>query len=117
MIKEFKEFIDKGDFVMVAVGLVLALAFNAVVTAFIAGLVTPIIAAILGQPDALQMGFTINGAFFNVGVVLNAIITFMVTAFVLFLVVKAYNKMKDGQPETPTEVELLTEIRDSLARG
>lgn len=118
MIKEFKDFINKGDVVMVAVGLVMALYFKAIVDAIIAGLITPIIAAIFGESDLSQVGtFEINDADFSFGLVLEAAIDFLIVALVLFLVVKAYNRWKAESPEEeagPTEVELLTEIRDSL---
>ena len=118
MIKEFKDFINKGDVVMVAVGLVIALYFKAIVDAIIAGLITPIIAAIFGESDLSQVGtFEINDADFSIGLVLQAAIDFLIVAFVLFLVVKAYNRWKAEAPEEeagPTEVELLTDIRDSL---
>lgn len=118
MIKEFKDFINKGDVVMVAVGLVMALYFKAIVDAIIAGLITPIIAAIFGESDLAQVGtFTINDADFSIGLVLQAAVDFLIVAFILFLLIRAYNTWKAEAPEEeagPTEVELLTEIRDSL---
>ena len=118
MVKEFKDFINKGDVVMVAVGLVIALYFKAIVDAIIAGLITPIIAAVFGESDLSQVGmFEINDAQFSIGLVLQAAVDFLIVAFVLFLVVKAYNNWKADAPEEeagPTEVELLAEIRDSL---
>lgn len=118
MLKEFKDFINKGDVVTIAVGLVIALYFKAIVDAIIAGLITPIIAAIFGESDLSQVGtFEINDADFSIGLVLQAAIDFLIVAFVLFLVVKAYNRWKAEAPEEeagPTEVELLTDIRDSL---
>ncbi len=120
MLKEFKEFINKGDIVTVAVGLVMALYFKTIIDAVIAGVITPIIAAIFGKTDFTQIGFDLGDAFISIGLVIDAIIKFIVVAWVLFLVVKAYNKMKpaaDAEPAGPTEVELLTEIRDALKRG
>jgi len=120
MIQEFKDFINKGDVVTIAVGLVMALYFKAIVDAIIAGLITPIIAAIFGRSDITQVGtFTINGADFSLGLVLKAVIDFVLVAIVLFVIVKAYNSWKgeeeaDDEPAGPTEVELLTQIRDEL---
>lgn len=118
MIKEFKDFINKGDVVMVAVGLVIALYFKDIVDAIIAGLITPMIAAVFGESSLAGVGtFSINGADFSIGLVLQAAVDFLLVALVLFLVVKAYNRWKAESPEEeagPTEVELLTEIRDSL---
>lgn len=118
MIKEFKDFINKGDVITIAVGLVMALYFKAIVDAIIAGIITPIIAAVFGENDIAQVGtFEINNAEFSIGLVLQAVIDFVLVALVLFLLIKAYNKWKAESPEAeagPTEVELLTDIRDSL---
>lgn len=117
MLNEFKDFINKGDVVTIAVGLVMALYFKTVVDKFIEGVITPIIAAIAGESSYEQIGFDIGDARISIGLVLGAIIDFVIVAFVLFLVVKAYNKMRkpeESAPAGPTEVELLTEIRDSL---
>ena len=116
--EEFKAFINQGDVVMLAVGLVLALTFKLVIDEIVKGLVNPIIAAIFGKPDLANVGFTINNAFFSIGSIINALINFIATALVLFLIVKAYNAFKKKEAESgdaaPTEVELLTEIRDAL---
>jgi large conductance mechanosensitive channel len=120
-VDEFKEFINKGDVVTVAIGLVMALYFKAIVDAILDGLVTPIIAAIFGEPDIFNMGFTINGATFSIGLVINAIINFVVVAAILFVIVKAYNDFKRTAPEAPAEpspeITVLTEIRDELRAG
>jgi large conductance mechanosensitive channel len=116
MLDEFKDFINKGDVITIAVGLVLALYFKTIVDKFIEGVITPIIAAIAGKADYTQIGFDIGDARISIGLVIGAIIDFIVVAFVLFLVVKAYNAWKRPEVEEsgPTEIELLTEIRDSL---
>lgn len=118
MLDEFKAFINKGDVVTIAVGLVMALYFKAIVDAIIAGVITPIVAAVFGESDISRVGtFEINDAEFSIGLILQAAIDFVLVAFVLFLLVKAYNNWKAEAPEEeagPTEVELLTEIRDSL---
>ena len=117
MLEEFKAFINKGDVVTIAVGLVLALYFKAIVDQIIAGVITPILAAIFGEQDYASIGFDLGDSFISIGLVLGAVIDFIVVAFILFLIVKAYNSWKAEAPEEeagPTEVELLTEIRDSL---
>ena len=117
MIEEFKAFINKGDVVMIAVGLVLALYFKAIVDALIDGVITPIIAAIFGKSDIFSIGFDIGDARISVGAVIYAALVFVVVALILFLVVKAYNGWKgpdEDEDEGPTEIDLLTEIRDSL---
>lgn len=102
---DFKEFILKGDVVALAVAVVIATAFGAVVAAFVANIVTPLIAAIGGEPDFSQLDFTINGSRFQYGLFINAIITFLIiAAVVFFLVVRPYNRFKkrferEGDPE------------------
>ena len=65
MLKEFREFLLRGNLIEIAVGLVLALAFTAVVTSFVENLITPLIAAIFGQPDFSGLDFEINGSVFR----------------------------------------------------
>ena len=116
MIQEFKDFIDKGGVFEAAVGLVLALAFVPVVDSIVVYLITPIVAAIFGEPDFGSLAIDIGDAEIGYGMIINAIITFVTIGFVLFLLVKAYNRANRAEEEEagPTEVELLTEIRDGL---
>jgi large conductance mechanosensitive channel len=117
LIKEFKDFINKGDVVMVAVGLVMALAFKTIIDSLIEGVVNPIIAAIVGEPSLEELGFDLGDSFVSIGAVINAIVYFVSVALILFFVVKAYNRWRGPQGDAgPTEVELLTEIRDELRR-
>jgi large conductance mechanosensitive channel len=126
-LKEFKEFIATGNLVEVAVAFILALAIKAVIDAFMAGIVNPLIGAIVGKPNldnfltiTVRRG-TANESTISIGVVLTQVISLIIVGLVLFLALRAYNKMRkpaDDGPAAPTEVELLTEIRDSLrARG
>ena len=121
MLKEFKEFAMKGNLIDVAVGLVLALAFTALVNAFIDGIIMPLIAAIFGKPNFDAIMWTIgsgkDATQILVGTFLTAIVNFLVIAWVLVLIVKAANRFRKPaeEPTGPTEVELLTQIRDSLA--
>jgi large conductance mechanosensitive channel len=116
MLKEFKDFINRGNLVELAIAFVLATAFAPVVLSIVDNIFMPIIAAIVGQPDFNELGFDIGDARINYGIPLTLIINFIIIAFVCFLVVKAYNKMKPPVVEEsgPSEVELLTEIRDAL---
>ena len=117
MLKEFKEFIASGDLVTTAIGLVMALYTKAVIDKFMEGVVNPIIAAIFGKTDLSSIGFDLGDSFVSIGLVISAIIDLVIVGFVLFLVLKAYNNYKKQQPAAPsgpTEVELLSEIRDSL---
>ena len=92
MLKEFREFILRGNVVDLAVAVVIGAAFGAIVTAFVADIVTPLIAAIGGQPDFSGLTFKINGSVFRYGHFINAIISFLIIAAVIFfLVVNAIN--------------------------
>src|SRR4051794_26174902 len=123
MIKEFREFILRGNVVDLAVAVVIGAAFGAVVKAFVDNLVTPLIAAIGGKPDFAALQFTINGSKFQYGLFINAVITFLIiSAVIFFLVVRPLNalaarrKQESPEPAAPAEdVRLLTEIRDLLA--
>jgi large conductance mechanosensitive channel len=117
-IDEFKDFINQGDVIMIAVGLVMALFFKAIVDAVLAGVINPIIAAIFGKANLDDIGFDIGDARISIGLVITAIINFLVVAILLFLVVKAYNNFKKTAPEVPEppspELTVLSEIRDEL---
>ncbi len=116
-ISEFKTFIMRGNVLDMAVGVVIGGAFTAIVTSIVENLLTPIIALILGKADfsTLMVGP------FGIGAVINAIITFLITAFVVFWIVKAVNRLSKKKeeeappaPAGPTTEELLAEIRDLL---
>lgn len=118
MLQEFKEFINKGNVLTVAVGLVMALYFQKIVDAFLDGVINPIIAAIFGESNFAQIGFDVGDARISIGLVIDAAISFILVAFVLFLIVKAYNQMvkkEEEQDPGPTDTELLIQIRDLLA--
>ena len=121
--KGFKEFIMRGNVIDLAVALVLGLAITAIITAIVENLINPLIAAIFGEPNLEYVAdFKLNGAEFYPGLVLNAIIYFVsVAAALYFLIVLPMNKLREmrAKDETapPTEVELLTEIRDALVAG
>jgi large conductance mechanosensitive channel len=107
---EFKEFLLRGNLVDLAVAIVIGVAFTAVVTAFVADIITPIIAAIFGKPDFSSLDFTINGSRFAYGDFLNALLTFVIIAFVLFFfVVKPVNAL---MARSKTEEPVVDETRD-----
>jgi len=114
--KEFKEFISKGNLVEVAVAFVLGLAFKAVIDAFMTGIVNPIIGLLLGKPNLDDvLTFTVRDSTISIGLVLTQIVSLIIVGFVLFLIVKAYNRMRGPEPDAgPDEIVLLTEIRDEL---
>jgi len=117
MLKEFKAFVMRGNLVEIAVGLIMALAFAGVVTAFTNVLLSFVGAIFGGSVSFDRLTFTLNGTPIPYGAFLTALANFLLVAWVLFLIVKAYNRLRKPAEEAlagPTEVELLTEIRDSL---
>jgi large conductance mechanosensitive channel len=94
-VDEFKTFLLRGNVVDTAVGLIIGLAFAAVISSLVADLLTPLIAAIFGKPDFASLSFTINSSVFHYGSFLNALISFVLVALTLFLVVvKPVNAMR-----------------------
>jgi large conductance mechanosensitive channel len=118
LIKGFGDFVNKGNVITIAVGLVMALYFQKIIEALLDGVINPIIAAIFGKNNFTDIGFDIGEARISIGLVIDAIISFVAVAFLLFLVIEAYNRMRPGEPDTSpaAEVALLTEIRDLLAQ-
>lgn len=107
MLKEFKQFLLRGNVVDMAVGVVVGAAFGTIVNALVADLLTPLIAAIAKVPDFSNLMFTINGSQFMYGHFINALISFLLVAFaVFFFVVKPINlliaKSKKGPSPDPT---------------
>jgi large conductance mechanosensitive channel len=115
---EFKDFLNQGDFVTIAVGLIIALQVKAVVDAIIAGIINPILAAIVGKRNFDDFGFDIGDSRISLGVVINSLISFVVILAIVFLLVKAYNSFKRRQPgdEDETELSVLRDIRAELRR-
>ena len=120
MLKEFKEFIAKGNLMQIAVAFILGVAFAAVVTAFTA-MVLGAIAYVFGANLAFSDIGVHKGdqLIIPIGTFIAAVINFVIVAFVLFMIVKVYNRFERKEEEAagPTEVELLTEIRDALRTG
>jgi len=125
VLKEFKDFIVRGNVIDLAVAFVLGVAFSAVVSALVKDLVTPIIAAIVGKPDFSALAFTINGSRFLYGDFIDALITFLsVAVAIFFFVVKPVNALAAARargkpPEDPTTKlcsECLSEIPIAASR-
>ncbi|MDI9460714.1 MAG: large-conductance mechanosensitive channel protein MscL [Saccharofermentanales bacterium] len=129
MLKEFKEFIARGDVVDMAVGLVVGLAFKAIIDSFVADILNPIIGLIVGGIDLSRLKIVLRAAEGDVdelaisyGNLIQVIISFILIAFFLFLLVKAVNKIRTHKTAAEEEIEeelapdliLLTEIRDLL---
>lgn len=122
MLKGFKNFIMRGNVIDLAVAFVIGLAFAPIVTKIVEGLITPLISRIFGQPNLDSVGNIDIGkhAVLAFGPVFTAILNFLaVAAAVYFLIVVPMNKFKKPAVEEesgPTEIELLTEIRDALKK-
>ena len=145
MLKEFKEFAMKGNFVDMAVGIVIGAAFSTIVKSFVDDIIMPVVGVLTGGVDFSNMFAVIknpvDGAVYatldaakeagavtiNYGVFVNALITFLIVAFALFIVIKGMNKAKaameeeqaaeEEKPAEPSdEAKLLAEIRDALAK-
>jgi large conductance mechanosensitive channel len=125
MIKGFKEFLLRGNVLDLAVAIVIGAAFTMVINAVVMGFINPLIAAIFGKPDLTHvLTFSINGAQFSIGLILNALLNFVLVAaaiyfFIVVPVNAIRNRRKRGVPDPevpPTETDLLIEIRDLLAQ-
>ena len=131
MLQEFKEFAMKGNVVDMAVGIVIGTAFGKIVSSFVSDVIMPPIGMLTGGVDFTDLAWTIQAASeeveaitINYGTFINTVLDFVIIAFAIFMVIKAMNKMKkeeseeekEEEPAGPTEVELLTEIRDSLKK-
>lgn len=120
MLKEFKEFAMKGNIVDLAVAVIIGGAFGKIVMALTESLIMPIIAMLLGKGGISEVSFTAGKTVFPIGIFLQAVIDFILIAFVLFLVIKAMNsakKKEEAAPAaTPEDIALLREIRDALKK-
>ena len=134
MLKEFKEFAMKGNLIDMAVGFVMGGAFATVVTAFIQGVFLPLLAPIMGGIDLSALSYTISpavvdasgevtkeAAIIELGAFISAVISFIIVAFVMFMIIKGMNSMKKKEEAAPSEPPrqevLLEEIRNLLAKG
>jgi large conductance mechanosensitive channel len=138
MLKEFKDFAMKGNVVDLAIGVIIGGAFGKIVESMVADIIMPIIGAITGGVDFSNLYASLGpkvpagagyadakklGAMFGYGQFLTYVVNFLIIAWVLFLVVKAMNKMKKAEaaapaapPEPTAEEKLLGEIRDLLKK-
>jgi len=143
MIKEFRDFIAKGNVMDLAVGIIIGAAFTAIVSSLVEDIINPIIGLIIGGTDFTNLYWVMSGnvpegaglqtakdsgaAVFAYGSFITAVINFLIIAWVVFLLVKAVNRIKDSAvakgeavpsaPAGPTQEELLVQIRDLLATG
>lgn len=138
MLKEFKEFALRGNVVDMAVGIIIGAAFSTIVRSLVDDIIMPPMGVVTGGVDFSNMFVALNGQHYdslgvakqagaptlNFGVFINNLISFLIVAFVLFMVVKAMNQLRRKQEEEPAtepppsrEVQLLEEIRDALVPG
>jgi large conductance mechanosensitive channel len=115
-VREFKEFISRGSVVDLAVGIVIGVAFTAVVNRFVSDVLNAFIGAVVGKPNFDNLTLVIGHGVVRYGRFITAVFNFVIVGFALFLVVKAVNTFRRRDAAAPaTEVGLLTEIRDLLA--
>ncbi len=122
MIQEFRDFVAKGNVVMLAVGFIMGVAFQSVVTSLVDNVIMPIVAIPFGQPDFDSLTLTVGDSVIRWGAFVTTAVIFVLTALAVFLfIVKPYNMWQEHQgaaeeegEAAPTEIDLLTEIRDSL---
>ncbi len=132
MMQEFKDFAIKGNVVDMGVGIVIGAAFTTIITSLVKDIINPIIGFLSGGVDFSNLFFNLGSEEYaslsaaqeagaptiNYGLFINAIIAFLLVAFVLFIIIKNVNKLKkaeeDAPEETPRQEQLLEEIRDAL---
>ena len=126
MLKEFRDFIAKGNVMDLAVGIIIGAAFTAIVNSLVNDLIQPLIGLLVGGLDFSGLSFGIGDARFLYGSFITAVINFLIIAWVVFLLVKAVNRVRDAAvpakaaepaaPAGPTQEELLIQIRDLLKK-
>jgi large conductance mechanosensitive channel len=137
MLKEFKEFAMRGNVIDMAVGIVIGAAFTSIVKSLVGDMMMPVVGLITGGVDFSNVFITLKGGDFetlkaaqdagavtlNIGLFINAMISFVIVAFALFMLIKGMNQMKRKQEEKPEEapppprdIQLLEEIRDALVK-
>ncbi len=128
MLKEFKEFAMRGNVVDMAVGIIIGAAFGKIVSSLVNDVIMPPIGMLMGGMDfsslAVALGEGEGAASINYGVFINTVLDFLIVAIAIFMVIKAMNTLKKKEEEKPAEPpkpskeeELLTEIRDLLAKN
>jgi large conductance mechanosensitive channel len=116
MLRDFKDFISRGNVVGLAVAVVIGAAFGVVVSSFVNDILMQLIAAVGAKPSFGGLSFTLNGAEIRYGAFLNALVMFLIVSAAMFLVVKGYQRLVPPEKKAPaeSEVDLLRQIRDAL---
>lgn len=129
IIDEFKEFIERGNVVDLAVGVVIGTAFSGIVNSIVSDIMMPMFGVVLGGINFSGLSFTIGDSVVRYGAFLNAVINFLIIAVCVFLLVKLINKLskkkntteesheEESEPKKSDEVLLLEEIRDELKKN
>ena len=123
MLKEFRDFINRGSVIDLAVAVIIGVAFGAIITSLVNDIIMPLVGVVLGKVDFAGLAIQVGEASIAYGKFIQAIVNFLIIAFVLFLVIRAFNKMQPKKeaapaapPGPPADVKLLTEIRDLLKK-
>ncbi len=121
MLKEFRDFVNRGNVVDLAVAVIIGGAFGAIITSLVDDIIMPLIGVIIGGVDFASLSITVGEASILYGSFIQAIVNFLIIAFVLFLIVRSFTKLQKEEEEAPpappepsAEETLLTEIRDLL---
>lgn len=117
VLKEFKKFITRGNVIDLAVGVIIGSAFTAIVTSLTKNLINPFIGLFLGKIDLSSLVFKVGDATFKYGLFINAIINFLIIAFVVFILVKSINSLmpkKEEPVSSETTESILADIRELL---
>lgn len=122
LMKEFKAFAMRGNVIDLAVAVIVGGAFGKIVSSFVGDLVMPIVGLLLGGVDFSGLSIAVGDAVIKYGAFVQAVVDFLIIAFVIFMALKALNTMKKQEPPAapappPPQEVLLTEIRDLLKKG
>ena len=121
MLREFRDFIMRGNVIDLAVAVIIGVAFGAIINSLVNDIIMPLIGVLLGGVDFTSLTIQVGDAVIAYGNFIQAVVNFLIIAFVLLLIVRSYNKTQKKEekaspppPEPPADVKLLTEIRDLL---
>ena len=121
MLKEFRDFVNRGNVVDLAVAVIIGGAFGAIITSLVNDIIMPLIGVIIGGLDFAGLSIQVGEATILYGSFIQAIVNFLIIAFVLFMIVRSFNRFQKEEeaapappPEPSAEEKLLTEIRDLL---
>ena len=119
LLREFRDFVNRGNVIDLVIAVILATFFAPIITALIDGVIMNLIAAAVGEPSFDSITIDVGDSTLLIGSVITAVVQFLIVALVCFLIVKSYNALKAEQDEeSPSELDVLEQIRDELrSRG